>query len=211
MSKPTTRINADPAMVQLILNAMQAAITKHGLELMQHYPSDLLIYDKAMLERVAVPGAKIAWMAGNCHTHLVSLGFHPRENLNVTYLTNLASEDRFFVLNVGRGNSFKMDEVDRKNFAALSNTAMPYQRKGEVSNFWLYRHSIKVGHIAISREGYWQELGFVATITPMVGISSHERAALEIWCSYAITEVAGSLFARSQTSWAESVELAQAA
>ena len=197
--------------VQSILDAMQAVISKYGLEVMQRYPNDLLIHDKAMLERMAVPDATIAWMVGHSHTHLVSIGVHPVENLNVTYLTNLANEDRFFVLNIGHGSRFNMNEVDRNRFAALSNTPVPYQRKGGASNFWLYRQNVKIGYVAIEQVGSWQEPKAKATITPMSGISEHGRAALGIWCSYAITEIAGTLFIRSEVSWAEPIKEAQAA
>ena len=197
--------------VQSILDAMQAAISKYGLELMQRYPNDLLIHDKAMLERLAVPDATIAWMVGHSHTHLVSMGFHPEENLNVTYLTNLANEDRFFVLNIGHGDKFNMDEIDRNRFATLSKTPVPYQRKGGAANFWLYRHNVKIGYVAIEQVGSWQEPKAKATITPISGISEHGRAALGLWCSYAITELAGTLFSRSEISWAEPIEEARAA
>lgn len=204
-------INTDPAIVQSILERMQDAITKYGLEVLQRYPDDLLIHDKAMLERFAVPGAKIAWMVGHSHTHLVAVGFHPAENLNVTHLTNLANEDRFFVLSIGRGNGFSMIETDRINFAALSNTPVPYLRKGDAANFWLYHHSAKVGHVAIEELGSWQDRKSIATITPLSGISAHERAALNIWCSHAITEMTGTLFMHSEIHWAEPIEIAQAA
>ncbi len=170
MRKDQIDANASPAVVQSILNGMCAAITKYGLEVLQRYPDDLLIHDKSMLERFAVSGATIAWMVGHSHTHLVAVGFHPAENLNVTYLTNLANEDRFFILSIGRGNGFSMIETDRINFAALNNTPVPYQRKGDATNFWLFHHSVKVGHVAIEQLGSWQNRKSIATITPVTGI-----------------------------------------
>jgi hypothetical protein len=204
-------MNADPATVLAILERMQAVITIYGLEVLQRYPDDLLVHDKSMLERFAVPGAKICWMVGHCHTHLVALGFHLVENLNVTYLTNLASEDRFFVLNIGQGHGIKMSAIDRQQFSALSNTPVPYERRGDSSNFWLYRQRNKLGHVAIEQVGTWQDRKCVATITPVAGISAHERAALAVWCSYAITELTGTLFARREIAWAEPIAIVQAA
>jgi hypothetical protein len=190
---------------------MQAVITIYRLEVLQRYPDDLLVHDKSMLERIAVPGATIAWMVGHSHTHLVAMGLHSVENLNVTYLTNLASEDKFFVLNIGQGHSIKMSEIDRQQFAALSNTSVPYERRGDSSNFWLYRQRSKLGHVAIEQIGPWQDRKCVATITPVTGISAHERAALAVWCSYAITELTGTLFARREIGWTEPIAIAQAA
>lgn len=170
MKTPQAPMNGNQATVQSILDVMRAAISKYGLEVLQRYPDDLLVHDKAVLERVAVPGAKIAWMVGHCHTHLVSLGFHPKENLNVEHLTNFGSDDHFFVLSIGQGSHFKMVELDRKSFAALSRTAVPYERKGVASNFWLYRHTVKVGHVAIRQVGTGQEPKAKAVITSMNGI-----------------------------------------
>ena len=196
--------------VQPILRAMRAAITKYGLEILQRYPDDLLVHDKAMLERMAVPGARLAWMVGHSHTHIVALGFHPKENANVKYLTNLANEDRFFVLNIAQYNRFTMDEIDRKAFAGLSNTSVRYRREGTASDFWLFRQAKRVGYVAIEQVGTWQAPRAKATITPAIDISAHERAALGLWSSYAITEIAGTLFVRSEVNWAEQIAFAQA-
>jgi hypothetical protein len=198
--------------VEFILSAMQAAITKYQLEVLQRYPDDLLVHDKAMLERLAVPGARIAWMVGHCHTHLVALGFHPDENQHVSYLTNLANEDRFFVLSIGHSDHIQMKELDRQSFTGLSSTPVPYQRRGDASSFWLMRNNVKVGHVALAQLGNWQDRLINATLTPMAGISAHERAALGVWAGYAVTELAGSLFVRSVLNWAEQIEVvAQAA
>jgi len=205
------RIQSTMNTVQEILERMQAVITIYGLKVLQRYPDDLLIHDKSMLERFAVPNATIAWMVGHSHTHLVALGLHPSENQKVGYLTNLANEDRFFVLHIGHGQRIKMDEIDRLRFAALSNTPVPYARKGDAGNFWLYRQQTKLGHVAIEQVGTWQNRKAIATITPVTGISAHERAALAIWCSYAVTEITGTLFVRSEINWCEPIDIAQAA
>jgi hypothetical protein len=197
--------------VEFLLTAMQAAITKYQLEVLQRYPDDLLVHDRSLLERLAVPGARIAWMVGHCHTHLVALGFHPEENMHVTYLTNLANEDRFFVLSIGHSNRIQMKELDRQAFSGLSSTSVPYQRKGDASNFWLMRNNVKVGHVSLVKLGNWQDRIIKATLTPMAGISAHERAALEVWAGYAVTELTGSLFVRSVLNWAEPIEVEQAA
>lgn len=198
-------------LVQSILNAMQAAITKHGLDLMQTYPDDLLVHDKSMLDRMAVPGAKLAWMAGHCHTHLVNLGLHPDENLTVGYLTNLTSADRFYVIDVKHGEKFSMVEVNRKEFAALSSTAVHYERQGDKADFWLMRQKNRVGHIALKSVGTLHQPKFAATITPVAGISGLDRAALELWCSKAATEIAHSLFVCYEVNWGESYQIPVAA
>jgi hypothetical protein len=203
-------MKANPIIVQAILQRMQAVTTKYKLEVLQRYPDDLLVHDKAMLERFAVPDAKIAWMVGHSHTHLVALGFHPIENLNVGYLTHLANEDRFFVLNIGRAHSFKLSEIDRTQFAALSDTLVPYERRGSSSNFYLHRDRTKLGHVALEQLGTWQNRKIKAVITPQSGISEHAHAALGIWCSYAVTELTGTLFVESEVNWAAAVDSDQA-
>ena len=48
------------ALVQKILTAMHSVIEKFELELMLNFPDDLLVHDRNILKRLAVPGAKIA-------------------------------------------------------------------------------------------------------------------------------------------------------
>jgi len=90
-------------MTQMIINAMKTQINKYGLELLTGpYKNDLLVHDRAMLERYALPGFKIAWMVGVSHTHLFPLGINQEENDCVTYVTNLSSNDRFFVIDISQ-------------------------------------------------------------------------------------------------------------
>ncbi len=58
------------ALVNQIIQSMQDIVVKHGLELMQHYPNDLLVHDKAHLMGMASPGAQFAWVVGDTHTHI---------------------------------------------------------------------------------------------------------------------------------------------
>ena len=198
-------LSVDSLMVHSILKAMQAAITKHGLKLMQHYPEDLLVHDKSLLERRAVPGAQLAWMVGHHHTHLVSLGFHPKENMNVNFLTSLSRDDRFFVLSIGQKDRFSMIEISREQFSNLSYTAVPYRKEGMVSDFWLFHQQSKVGHVSIEQAGDLRHPKRKATITPVAGISDHALAALDLWSAYAIIEAAGTLFTQSEVCWAKAI------
>jgi hypothetical protein len=187
--------------VQKILNRMQSCIEQCGLKLMQHYPDDLLVHDKAMLSTVAVPGAKIAWVVGHMHTHIVPLGFNSGENKNVVGMINLSKEDRFFIIAVSHGEKFTMTEVPRAEFAALSKTPVAYTRAGEVNNFWLMRNKQKIGHIVIRIDGNANDQKATATITPVVGVDDHGIAALHIWASTSIVEYAHTLFIRSEAIW----------
>lgn len=117
-------------MVETILTEMQSIVAKHGLNLMQTYPNDLLVHDRRMLEHFACNGASIAWMVGHCHTHIVNLGLHPDENEMVRYLTNLSSEDLFYLVKIFAGDvAFK--EVDRKGFSELATTPAQYIKFGQ--------------------------------------------------------------------------------
>lgn len=180
---------------------MKGEILRHKLELLQRYPRDLLVHDREMLVRAAVPGAKIAWMVGHCHTHLVVLGLHAEENGNVAYLTNLSNDDRFYLLEVSRDGKPTLKEVDRKEFAALSLTPVPYSREGDDRNFWLYRSGARIGHCSINMS--WPQAGATAAaqITPVVGVSGGDHAALELWCSRACASLAQSLFVRQTVKW----------
>lgn len=194
--------------VDKVIEAMLEKIRQHGLELMQRYPDDLLKHDRYSLEKHAVPGAKIAWMVGHSHTHLVVLGLHAKENECVTYLTNLANDDRFYVISFSGGEQFSLKEVDREGFKLLSGTYIPYKREGSASDFWLLRGNERIGHIAIERTGTMNEPRVEAVITPVSGISRLDHSALDMWCNKATVEVSHSLFVLSSTTWADPLKLA---
>lgn len=202
--------NEVQVLVQSILNAMTSIIQQHGLELLQRYPDDLLVHDKATLEEYAVPGARIAWMVGHSHTHIVPLGLSAKENDKVTYMTNLANDDRFYIIKVHPGR-FTMGELSREQFAALKHTPVMYTREGGVSSFWLKHHKNRVGYIALQNVGTMHQPKVSATITPVSGISALDRSALEMWCQHAIVELSRTLFVRQEVTWAEPIRLAQVA
>ena len=192
-----------------ILEAMEEQITKYGLEVLTRYPKDLYEYDAAILERAALPGATIAWMVGHCHTHITVLGSHEKENEAVTYHLNLANEDRFYVLKIGQ-NDFTMRELDRPAYSALSKTPIPYKKRGDKTNFWVTKHGIQVGHIAIERTGTYEKPQVNAIITPIVGIPALDRSALTMWASYGASEVS-SIWTPASFDWADPVPLRQVA
>lgn len=196
-------------LVNNIIEAMKVAIFSHSLDLLNTYPGDLLVHDRASLMTGAAEGATIAWVVGHSHTHLVHLGFNRKQNESVGYLTNLGSDDRFYVLKIGRDEKLTLREVERTAFAALSTTPILYERKGDVSAFWLYRGSSKLGYVALTRVG--NPLQVAATITPVDGLSDHAKAALLIWCEQACVEMAHSLFVHTEVTWADPIKLALAA
>lgn len=196
--------------VQQIINALEAKITQYGLEVLTRYPDDLYKHDRAMLERHAHPGAKIAWMVGHCHTHFCVLGVHPDENVGVTYLTNLASEDRFFVINVGQ-ESHRLSEMNRDAFKALATTPVPFKASGSATSYYLSNKGRRIGHVALEPVGGWQDRSYRVLITPVAGIMDADHSALEIWAAKSVVKVSGSLFTRFTIEWQTAVLLLQAA
>jgi hypothetical protein len=193
-------------MIEKILAAMQGLIAKHGLELMQRYPNDLLVIDREVLERNALPGVKIAWMVGHSHTHITVLGIHARENECVTYHTNLCNDDRFYLLSIGM-DSFSIKEQTREAYKALAHTRVSYEKQGDKSSFWLSRNKTRIGHVCLTSIGTFASPKESARITPIAGISKQDRAALEMWCAYAVREKANTLFVRSVVEWGEPARL----
>lgn len=193
--------------VDAILQAMLAQINLHSLELMTHYPNDLLIHDRAILERAAHRGALIAWMVGDCHTHINLLGIHPEENKCVTYYTNLSSKDHFYVLHVMAG-SFTLKEVTREAFAKLDRTPIPYKRIGAADAFWLCRGDLKIGYCKLTREGDFQTRKYNIELSPVSGIDEIDKAALLTWASHAAVEVAHTLFVNYTITWGALLMLA---
>lgn len=194
-------------LIEKILQAMIAQIEQHGLELMKHYPNDLLKIDRAIIERGAHPGASVAWMVGHSHTHTVLLGLHPKESEAVAYHLNLARDDRFYTLKID-ANGFMLTEIDRDAYAQLQHTPIPYQRDGGANGFWLLRNGDRVGYCNITSTGNYQSRKWIAEITPASGIRPLDQAALHVWTSYAITELAGSLFAACEIHWKPALQYA---
>lgn len=174
---------------------------------MQRYPNDLLVHDRAVLENAAHPGAFIAWMVGDSHTHIVSLGVHQKENACVTYLTNLASSDHFYTLRI-HADRFELKEIGRKAFGKLNATPVPYQRTGTAESFWLCRHDTRIGHCKITRTGDYQSYKYTAEMSPMPAISALDKTALQHWASQAITEITQSLFTPCEFVFADPLPIA---
>jgi hypothetical protein len=198
----------------ICLALMKEEIRKYELEVLQRYPNDLLVHDRHMLERALQPGARLGWMVGHSHTHLVPLGLSTKENENVTYLTNLASEDRFYLIRVGHKGDVKLSEVDREAFKALSHTPVPYEMEsnGDFGQFWLLKNKARIGHIHIDRTGDWQSRLYSATLTPVESTTAAiDRVALELWANQSMVKMAGTLFVKTQINWADVIRTPLAA
>ena len=203
---------ANTTLVDRIIEAACKEIEKYSLKLLQHYPDDLLVHDRCALEEYAFGGAKIAWMVGHCHTHLVLLGVHPKENYGVTYLTNLANDDRFYEISISpSGSDFTMKEVTREQFVALSKVRVPYTRDGKATGFWLVRDGTRVGTVTSESIGDLCRPAYRSTITPVAGITDQDLSALQMWCQKSVVEAAGTLFVRSYVDIAPPIHMDRAA
>lgn len=200
------------SLVTQIIQSMQDIVVKHGLDLMQRYPNDLLVHDKAHLMGMATPGAQFAWVVGDAHTHIVSLGLSKEENENVGYLTKLANKDKFYTIKINTGNRVVFTELDRKAFEALASTPVRYSMScGDFSNFWLMSGKNAIGHILVESVGTIQERKMLGHVRPVEGISLLDTVALKHWVGHAIIKTAGTLFIRSDTVWDEAIPQQQAA
>jgi len=200
-------------LVDNIIAAMLAEIEKHGLELMQRYPDDLLQHDRWVISRNAVAGGKLAWVVGHSHTHLAVLGIHPDQNEHPTWLTNLANADRFYVLDISAtGASFTLKELSRDAFRGLATTPIPYNRVGLANAFWLYKNKTRVGACRTEFKGIVNgRRSYHAFLSIMEGTPEKDRVALENWAAYASNELAGTLLRDLDFTWEPAIELALAA
>ena len=206
MKEQTANVLADA-----IIEAMKAEIAKYNLELLERYPGDLEI-DRELLQRFAQPGTKYAWMVGDSHTHGAPLGLHQKHNELPTYVTRLANNDRFYLLTVGHGlGQFRLSEIGRDEFAALVHTPIPYRSVGRVDSFWLYKNESRIGTCVLKREGTYEKPIYKIALTPMKGISTIDREALQEWGTQSVTKMAGSLFAQSRVEWLDPIVLPLAA
>ncbi len=197
------------SLVENIMTAMKAEITKYGLEVLARYPRDLLVHDRRALELYAYPGAHIGWCVGHMHTHIAHLGLHSVENERPTYLTNLANDDRFYEIKVTGINAFSIKETRREDFPALSRVPIHYSAEGCNNEFYWLTHARRgrLGTVAIKSIGNWQEPKYHVTITPVVGISPLDRAALRVWAENSCVSLAHSLFVRYEIEVAEPMSL----
>lgn len=195
-------------MIEAAIQLMLAEIERHGLQVIQRYPDDVLVHDRAVLEQFGHPGSTVAWMVGDLHSHIVPLGIHPLLNKTVTYLTDMASNDRFYLLEFSRSGAVVIKPIDRKVFAELSRAAIPYTTKGTPTNFSLYREASRLGHCMLADEGTCAAPLMLVTITPRHDIQPIDKAALEEWARQGVTQHTGTLFAKSKLHWNESVSLA---
>lgn len=189
-------------MITRIIEAMKNAISSRGLELLKRYPNDLLVHDRAMLERYVGAGVKFAWMVGHSHTHMSVLGVHPKINQLPTYVTNLCNDDVFFVLQISSDNqNFTLKEVNRASFPLLAQTTIPFSRVGGADSFSLYKNKNRIGSCSIKVDTSYQERVHNINLTAMNDASEFERRVLEQWACEAAIELAHSLFAKSHVVW----------
>lgn len=196
------KANNANAVAAKIVDLLLGVIIDGGFELLQRYPKDLLVHDRAMLEAAAFPGAKIAWMCGHSHTHMYPLGLHPLSNEGVTWVTNMADDDRFFLIKVGHGEQFSLTEMNRKNFEALQHTPIVFKPEGQsVTDFWLTKHGKRIGYISTESTVGKNDRLIVVHLTPVAGITEHEKYVLELWGCNAASKKAGSLLTPRTFQW----------
>lgn len=187
-------------LVDNIINAMEAQLLKYNLELLSRYPNDLLVIDRAMLERYATPGAQIAWMCGHSHTHLVVLGVHPKDQELVTALTNLARDDRFYVLSVLSENSFKLKEVSREAYGALATERIRYHRQGVWPDGVVCQADQRIGTFSIETRGTRAE-GLSFQVQATVARPT-DRVVMERWIYHELCQRIGWIGPQYEIQWA---------
>lgn len=192
-----------------IIDAILAQITFYNLDLLKHYPDDLLMWDRNSLSRSAHAGAKFAYVVGHTHSHLAKLGVHREFNECPTYWTRLSNDDRFYVIDISRdGENFTMKEVTREYFPNLANTAIPYRRVGLPNAFWLYRNQTRVGTCRIDYRGVQDgRQTYHAYLAPIAGMGGADKIALEDWAQFAANEMSGTLFRDLNYTWEPAIVL----
>lgn len=184
-------------MIDDIIDAMKAEVLKYGLELMQRYPDDLAVHDRYLLEWSAKPGVKLAWVVGDSHTHMVTLGIHPEEQDMVGCFTRLGSNDRFYSLEIN-ARGFQLHEMSREVFATLNRTRVPYRIEGRAEKCRLLCNDREVGAIEVTATGNYQERVYQVKIAAVAGASEKDIVALHVWASKCTTKMAGTLFCKAQ-------------
>lgn len=186
---------------------MLAKIEENNFTVHKVYPVDL-ICDRAHLERHANVGASIAWVVGDTHTHIISLGLEPEQNELVHCFTHLSSKDKYYLIQIGHG-SYTFKELNREKFGALSTTKIPYRKVGTSQDFTLYKGATRIAHCVTQRTGRYDNLVFNVSVTPTDMMSALDRSATEFWCNRNVSEAGGSIFNKREIVWNEAGHLTQ--
>ena len=188
-------------MIQKMIDAMQKEVVRHGFELMQRYPRDLLVHDRAILTQYAKPGAVIAWVIGHCHSQAVAVGIHEMEHSLLTTLAKQSRADQFYRIECTADN-FELTALPRHEYLALSHTPIPYRTTHNPKRFVLSRNGIVVGRCQITPPDYRvsQDRTHTLEITPTRNASSLDLAALECYGRQALRKIED-CFARLEVVW----------
>lgn len=188
-------------MIQKMIDAMQKEVERHGFELLQRYPRDLLVHDRAILAQYAKPGAIIAWVIGHCHSQAVAVGIHEMEHSLLTTLAKQSRTDQFYRLDCGNDH-FKLTSITREDYLALCNTPIPYTATRNPKNFVLSRNGINVGHCQVTPPDYRvsRDRIHVLELTPTRNASPLDLAALECYGRQSIRKIED-CFAQLEVVW----------
>jgi hypothetical protein len=185
--------------VTRIIEAMQSIIAKHGLELMQRYPNDLLVHDRRILDGLQNTTCTIAWCVGHSHTHMAVMGVHPEENDMVPCYANLGSTDKYFKLVLSGMEDFKLTEMERSEFLKLSQVRIPYSLKGGNMDFSLFKEGVTIARVTVEVTGPYMTRLFNINYQPLISLSDIDRRAIEKWAYKCIASQTGSLFSKVGT------------
>ena len=188
-------------MIQKIIDVMQQEIVRHGFELMQRYPRDLLVHDRAILTQYAKPGAVIAWVIGHCHSQAVAVGIHQQEHSLLTALAKQSRSDQFYRLECA-ADTFELTHITRDDYLALSHTPIPYLATRNPKNFVLSRNGIAVGQCQITPPDYRvsKDRTHTLALTPTCSATALDLAALECYGRQALRKIED-CFAHLEIVW----------
>lgn len=196
-------------MIEQLMTALHALIAEHKIDLLKHYPDDLNVHDRRILERYMMPGATLAWVVGHTHTHLVPLGIHPKQNDMVKCFTHLSRSDHFFLIKFGANGDFNITQLNRDVFEALSSHPIAYAVQACGPDFTLLKRDKTIGRFHLQVLPYALDTANPrrkVTFSPAPGISDFERTVLALWGEEAARESAGSHFTHVEVEWPAAVE-----
>jgi hypothetical protein len=196
---PTRKIEV-LVMIDKIIEAMVKEVERLGLQLLAgSYANDLLVADRMWLEMHVVAGLQAAWVVGDSHTHLTTLGLHPKHNEMVPCLTRLSSSDRYFLLSIGN-ESFTLKEVNREQFLDKGSYKIHYSEKQtSLEQHTVFHQNKEVGVYRVAKHGYFEEASYEVGIACVEGATPLERLAVELHANHKVCQLAGSLWAKVES------------
>jgi hypothetical protein len=192
--------------VKPVVQKLLDIIKHHKLEVMEHYPNDVLVCDAEMLEKAWFPGARIAWAASTSSTQLIVLNTgskSTREMLQAIGSYSMSYKVWYLLSNVG--GKVVAKELTAEQFATLEDDSTLTTKQIERGRYQILENGAPVAGVTCT----YQKCEDGSHNPPLLVEVTSEvarpliRAKIQLLANDLATKFHGSLFWRGglELSW----------